>query len=95
MQAPSLEKMINLENMISEDDMFLKLVTEPHPCILLNPDLSEERMQGIKNTFHIIQTEFNGILYNAVVVGYYRQGILPTNGNLGARKAQILATSKR
>lgn len=69
---------VNLdENMISESDMFIKLVTEPHLCILMNPELSQERVENMKKTFHIVPIEFNGLLYNAVVIGFFKPGAFP------------------
>ena len=62
------------EQTINESDMFLKLVTEPHLCILLNPLLPPDRLANLKETFHVVPVEFNGLLYDAVVINYFKPG---------------------
>ena len=77
---------------ITGSELFIKVLSEPHLCALLNPNLTEFQIKEIKETFHVVQIEHGTTWYNAIVLGYYKPNRLPENPEkLAAREARVVA----
>lgn len=75
---------------ITSSALFIKMISEPHLCMLLNPNLTEFQIEEMKNTWHIIQIQHDGDWYNAVVLGYYKPKIPENPEELAEREARII-----
>ena len=74
---------------ITSSELFTKVISEPHLCMLVNPNLTEFQIEEMKNTLHIVQIQHNGDWYNAVVLGYYKPKMPESPEELAAREARI------
>lgn len=57
---------------IEESVMFEKAITEPLPCLLLNPDLPLHAINAWERTHYVVEVEHAGKMYKATLLGYYR-----------------------
>jgi len=77
---------------ITDSELFIKTLAEPHLCMLLNPNLTDFQLSELKETYHIVPVQHDNKWYNAVVLGYYKANRLPENPEeLAAREARVVA----
>ncbi|MDE0315359.1 MAG: hypothetical protein OXM61_10685 [Candidatus Poribacteria bacterium] len=57
---------------IEESVIFEKALTEPLPCLLLNPNLPIHAINAMEKTHYIVEVEHENKMYKAIVMGYYR-----------------------
>ena len=75
---------------ITGSELFVKVLSEPHLCQLLNPNLRPAQLESIKSTFHVVQVEHENKWYDAVVLGYYKPKLSQGTEALKEREAKIL-----
>ena len=74
---------------IESSELFIKVISEPHLCALLNPNLTENQVEGMKTRFHIVQVEHNNAWHHAIVLGYYKPKMPENPEELAEREARI------
>ena len=76
---------------IESSDLYFKVISEPHLCMLLNPNLTDHQIENIRKTFHVVQVEHNNTYYQAIILGYYKPKMLKTPEEIGEREARIIS----
>lgn len=59
-------------NLITENEMFDKSVTDPIPCVLLNPELSLEEINAFEKEFYVLDVEYEGKMCKGIALTYFR-----------------------
>ena len=74
---------------ITSEELFIKVISEPHLCMLLNRNLTPNQIDNLKTRFHIVQVEHEGEWYEAAVLGYYKPKMPLSPERLKEREAAI------
>ncbi len=64
---------------IEESVMFEKSITDPFPCLLLNPDVPLHAINALERTYYIVEVEHEGEMYKAILLEYYRVRVEDVN----------------
>ena len=65
-------KMETHDNLAAQPSAIIdKLLDTPRLCMLLNPDLSQQQIQSLVDTFYVVDIEHEGEQRFAVVCGFY------------------------